>query len=69
MRVLVSTLLTLGLAAMLSGCGGSKQEDTTPASNENAPAEGEEGAEGGEAAGGEQPAEEQPKEEQGGGGW
>jgi hypothetical protein len=73
MRILASTIASLGLAALLVGCGGgSKSEETTPASGEAAPAEEgapEEGAAEEGAAGEEAPAEEAPAEESGGGGW
>jgi hypothetical protein len=77
MRFLVHTILTIGLAALLVGCGGSKKEDTMPASTEAAPAEGEAGAEGGMegegddsgAAGDEDEGAEPKAEDESGGGW
>jgi hypothetical protein len=75
MRVLISLVSTIALAALFAGCGGSKQEDTTPAANEAAPAEGEgaeaEGAEGEAPDEGDAPQEEAaPSEEpSGAGGW
>jgi hypothetical protein len=78
MRLLVNLASTIGLALVLSACGGSKKEDTTPAANESAPPAAEEGAAGGGEEGaapaegeGEQPPKEegQKSQDQGGGGW
>jgi hypothetical protein len=74
MRLLIHAILSVGLAAALAGCGGSKKEDATPASNEAAPP-AEEGApaEGEAQPGAEGPGQEgqaqEPKKEEGGGGW
>jgi hypothetical protein len=75
MRVLITLISSIALAALFAGCGGSQKEDTTPAANEAAPAEGEGEAgaegEGAEGAEGEMPQEEAaPSEEpSGAGGW
>jgi hypothetical protein len=78
MRLVVSLVSTIGLAALLIGCGGSsKPEETTPAATgeeagppeetEGAQPEGESGSEGGEA---EQPPEQAEQPEQpSSGGW
>ncbi len=54
MRVLASIVLSIGLAAAVSACGGSKKEDTTPAANTAPAAEGEQGAENAAAPEGEE---------------
>ncbi len=79
MRLLISLASTIGLAAVLMACGGSsKQEETTPATGEEAaPAteqegaqpEGEAGSEGGEAEQPPAPSEDQAEKPAGGGGW
>lgn len=80
MRLIVSTLSTLGLAGLLLACGGGQKEDTTPASTEAAPAEGEEAAPAEEGApAGDQDEDQQAPAEEGaasgeepapaGGGW
>lgn len=79
MRLIVSAISTLGLAALLLACGGGQKEDTMPASTEAAPAEGEEAAPAEEgAAAGDQDEDQQAPAEEGaaggdeqpaGGGW
>jgi hypothetical protein len=69
MRLVISTISTLGLAALLMACGGSQKEDTTPASTEAAPAEGEESAPAEEGApAGDQDEDQAPAEEGAAGG-
>jgi hypothetical protein len=73
MRVLIALISSIALAALFAACGGGQKEDTTPAANEAAPAEGE-GEPGADAEGGEGEAPQEeaaPSEEPpaGGGGW